>query len=66
MKERERRDEERLLGDGPGPGDSPEPETQALRDEAQRLLRAGSAAIERALSHDSQEFLRATRQRGGQ
>ena len=66
MKERERHDDERLFGDGPGGSDAPDPETQALRDEAQRLLRAGSAAIERALSRDSEEFLRATRQRGGQ
>ena len=66
MKERERHDEERLFGGGPGDEDAPDPGTQALRDEAQRLLRVGGAAIERALSRDSQEFLRATRQRGGQ
>jgi hypothetical protein len=65
MKERERHDDDRLRPGGAG-AESPNPETGQLRDEAQRLLEAGSAAIHRALSSNSEEFLRATRQRGGQ
>ena len=37
-----------------------------LRREARDLLAAGEAAISRALSGDSEEFLRANRQQGGQ
>lgn len=73
MRERERRNEEGLFDTRPGGGDAgrmggdaPESETRALQDEAQRLLQVGGAAIQRALSQDSEAFLRATRQRGGQ
>lgn len=38
----------------------------AARDEAERLFAAGDEAIERALSGDSEAFLAANRQRGGQ
>jgi hypothetical protein len=38
----------------------------AARTEADRLLAAADDAIERALSADSQTFLRAIRQQGGQ
>ena len=47
----------------PGPGD----ELGELRSEANRLLDAGDDAIRNALSADnSQAFLRASRQQGGQ
>jgi hypothetical protein len=37
-----------------------------LRSAAERLLVAGDEAIDRALSGDSEAFLRASRQEGGQ
>lgn len=65
MRERERREEER-----PRPGgtnsDAPDAQSEKLRAEAERLLEAGNTAIQRALSTNSVEFLRASRQRGGQ
>ena len=38
----------------------------AIGDAAARLVAAGDAAIDRALSGDSDAFLRANRQQGGQ
>ena len=37
-----------------------------LRRQAEQLLSAGDEAIQRALSGDSERFLRANRQQGGQ
>jgi hypothetical protein len=37
-----------------------------LREAGQRFLNAGNDAINRALSHDSEAFLSASRQRGGE
>jgi hypothetical protein len=52
---------------------SPQPEDEAAADERQRLqhagetfLAAGDEAIRRALSGDSEGFVRASRQQGGQ
>ena len=39
---------------------------QSLRDAGERFLRAGDRAIQQALSSDSESFLRASRQEGGQ
>lgn len=53
--------------DPPSPGEVPGTEDLgARRDEATRLLAAADAAIERALSGNSAEFLAANRQRGGE
>jgi len=38
----------------------------AVRDQAERLVAAGEAAIARALSRDSEAFLRDNRQHGGE
>lgn len=38
----------------------------ASREAADRFLRAGDAAIDQALSRDSETFLRAIRQEGGE
>lgn len=37
-----------------------------IRSQADELLRAGDAAVQRALSGDASAFLRANRQQGGQ
>ncbi len=47
--------------DPPPPGD-----LDHLREVSRELLSAGQAAIDRALSGDSEQFLAATRQEGGQ
>ncbi len=39
---------------------------ERIRQTANEFLNAGDGAIRRALSRDSEEFLRANRQRGGQ
>jgi hypothetical protein len=39
---------------------------EQIRQSANEFLAAGDEAIRRALSGDSEEFLRASRQRGGQ
>ena len=41
-------------------------DTEPLRDEGAALLSAADAAINRALSRDSNEFLAQNRQQGGQ
>jgi hypothetical protein len=58
------RNEERPGGGGSGPGD--ESQLDELRAAGEQLLSAGDEAIRRALSGDSEAFLRANRQRGGQ
>ena len=45
---------------------APGAETTELRADMERLLSAADAAIERALSVDSEAFLAAHRQQGGQ
>ena len=50
-------------GDGP---DSTGNNLAAARETGERFLRAADRAIERALSGDSESFLRASRQEGGQ
>lgn len=51
----------------PGRDDPPpSPELQRLRQISHELLDAGASAIDRALSTDSEQFLQATRQEGGQ
>lgn len=68
MRLRERRRE-----DDAGPGGEPSADgapdgggLQALRREGEEFLAAGDEAINRALSGDSQAFLTASRQQGGQ
>jgi hypothetical protein len=48
------------------PGDDEPSGGDALRTEASSLLAAADRAIDRALSHNSAEFLLQTRQMGGQ
>jgi hypothetical protein len=63
MRERERQQEQQPQTRGGAPqSDS----LGAIGDTVGRLLSAGDAAIERALSADSDAFLRANRQQGGQ
>ena len=50
--------------DGPAPGSSRPP--SELRRRADDLLEAGDEAIRRALSSNSEQFLAANRQEGGQ
>ncbi len=55
--------------DGPTPrpeAPTPVPALARARRDAQSLLSAGDEAIARALSGDSQAFLRANRQQGGE
>ena len=59
MRRRERRDEESPATQSTGNG-TPQ------HDEAYRLLDAGREAIDRALSSDSESFMRSNRQQGGQ
>jgi hypothetical protein len=56
-----------VRGPGAAGGDAGDSGTlDDIRELADRFLRASDEAIERALSRDSQEFLRASRQEGGQ
>jgi hypothetical protein len=62
------RDRNGLLSPGDAPNQSL-PDTTHLQDvrrEGEMFLRAGDAAIRRALSGNSQDFLLQSRQRGGQ
>ncbi len=66
MDTRNRRNDEVLRATGEplessGGGRLPE-----MRRQAEQLLSAGDEAIQRALSGDSERFLRANRQQGGQ
>jgi hypothetical protein len=66
MSPRERqRDDGEQHRDNPHDGGSHEPLDEA-RAAGERFLAAGDEAIRRALSGDSQAFLRANRQRGGE
>lgn len=47
-------------------GDAEAGEMDRFRDAGEELLAAGDEAIRRALSGDSEAFLRANRQQGGQ
>ena len=49
-----------------GPGAGASTGAPELRERAERLLAAGDAAIERALSGDSTAYLRANQQMGGE
>jgi hypothetical protein len=49
-----------------GPGDDGGAGLAAAREAAERFLQAGDRALDRALSQDSEAFLRASRQEGGQ
>ncbi len=63
MRQRERANDERhQAGGGTAGGDN----LDGLSTEATRLLAAGDEAIERALSGNSEAFLAANRQHGGQ
>jgi hypothetical protein len=65
MRERERQHDQRQQPQGdsaPAAGTN----LGAISDAAARLLAAGDAAIDHALSGDSDAFLRANRQHGGQ
>jgi hypothetical protein len=66
MQLRERRNE---MDEGGAPGDEnmrAGADLARLRETVGDFLDAGHAAIERALSGDSESFLRASRQRGGE
>ena len=67
MRLRERRtlDEAEAVREGPPAGGDPA-EDDGLRQAAARLLAAADDAIARALSGDSEAFLAANRQEGGQ
>ena len=65
MTERERPRDDHLRQ----PGDEPSPSADnldQLRQEGEDLLRAADNAISRALSGDSERFVAASRQRGGE
>jgi hypothetical protein len=64
MHTRERHNEPRPAGQG-GSGDGGDDLTRARAD-AEQLIAAADRAIERALSTNSEAFLAANRQRGGQ
>ncbi len=55
-----------LHGDGGPEGSGIDDALEATRMEARNLEAAGRSAIRRALSGDSQGFLRAARQQGGE
>ena len=63
-RERARPPRERLAGEPADPGT--DDGLTAVRSSAERLLQAADEAIARALSQDSERFLEATRQSGGQ
>jgi hypothetical protein len=63
MRQRERQDNQ----PSPGGGSEPEGGLDRLREQANRFLAAGDEAINRALANsDSEAFLSANRQQGGQ
>ncbi len=63
--ERNRRDDERQAGDPPGSDDA-DAQLDRFRAAAGELLRAADDTINKALSGNSEAFLRAHRQQGGQ
>ncbi len=68
MRERERPRPSRDAGDHDPPAGGPADggDIDRLRGEADRFLDAAEEAIARALSGDSEAFLQANKQRGGQ
>ena len=63
MRQKERQDNRPPTGGGGDPGGG----LDHLREQASRFLAAGDEAINRALANsDSETFLRANRQQGGQ
>jgi hypothetical protein len=62
---RERQRDERLFGPRGG-GPEGGGDTEGLEAAAEHFLRQADRAIERALSGDSEAFLRANRQHGGE
>ncbi len=67
MRERNQHARDRQhLGSSGGGGGSPGADLSAARADAQRFYEASRAAIARGLSQDSQAFLDANRQEGGQ
>lgn len=64
LRERQRDDSAGSGGAGPAPGGGGN--LGELHRAGEDLLAAGDEAIRRALSSDSEAFLRANRQRGGQ
>ena len=65
LRERKVEDRERRPGDPPGDG-SGDANLQRARVAGRDLLAAGANAIQKALSGNSESFLAATRQQGGQ
>jgi hypothetical protein len=63
-RERERPERPRFAGEPSGTGEADG--LEAARTRADRLLQAADDAIARALSGNSEHFLNATRQSGGQ
>ena len=61
-----RRDDEERTGGGPGGGGADGGGLEGVRNQADRLLQAGDDAIQRALSGNSEEFLRMSRQESGE
>jgi len=67
MRLRERTEEDRVRHDQDAPDDgSSDANLSRMRLAGQSLLTAGADAIQKALSGDSESFLAATRQQGGQ
>lgn len=67
MDVRERHHEPREWAPGPPPGnDDGGDSLEEAREAGERFLRAGDRALDRALSNDSEAFLRSSRQEGGQ
>jgi hypothetical protein len=66
LKERPHAELERPQAQAPGPGGPEGGDLGRVRREAEALLRAGDEAISRGLSGDSEGFLSAGRQQGGQ
>ena len=67
MRLRERTDEDRVRsGQNPPDGGTNDANLNRLRLAGQDLLTAGADAIQKALSGNSERFLAATRQQGGQ
>ncbi len=66
FQERPYDDLERPAAQAPGPGGPEGRDLEQLRQQGEAFYRAGDAAINRGLSGDSERFLSAGRQQGGQ
>ena len=66
MRLRERTEDGRVRHDQDADDGSSDANLRSMRLAGQSLLAAGADAIQRALSGDSESFLAATRQQGGQ